>query len=163
MNTTARWTSVYKGEYWVDYNGESYSVRFAAFDEDSESFNPGVWAREIVPSVGTVKGPNICEFPTDEAVSAVLACIPGDRSFETFRLARWNGEQVVTKRRHLRDRRMIDGRVPVDRSEWKEERGDFKGTNIEDDPRMIDLDANDEARSYPVVLVGPTRSGNTSW
>jgi hypothetical protein len=147
----------------VDYDGESYSVRFAAFDEDEASFVPRVWAREIVPSVATVKGPNICEFPTDEAVSAVLACIPGDRSFATFRLARWDGEKVVTKRRHLRDRQTIDGRVPVDRAEWREKHGDMRGSNIEDDPRMIDLDSNDETRSYPVVLVGPTRSGNTSW
>jgi hypothetical protein len=87
--------SWYDGELDVAYKGKRHHLRFAAFEHRQNVYNPGVWENEIVPSVGTIKGPNVLEYPSDDAVAAIKDLLSEGSTvdFSTFVPARWNDDE----------------------------------------------------------------------
>ena len=84
--------SWYKGCHYIDVDGREYRVQFVLFPEDSGDYNPGIWDNEIVPSLETIRGPNVSEFPSPEALEAIAREFP---AYASYPGARWNGETVV--------------------------------------------------------------------
>lgn len=77
----ARFKSSYQGEIEYLFEGTTYRVR--EFGIDYGDYNEGVFEREILPSIGTVKMFPVTEFPSDE----VMELFPG------FVAARYNPEK----------------------------------------------------------------------
>jgi hypothetical protein len=84
--------SYYKGCHYIDVDGREYRAQFALFPEDSGDYNPGVWETEIVPSLETIRGPDVSQFPAPEALEAIVRQFP---TYASYRPARWNGDRVV--------------------------------------------------------------------
>ena len=72
--------SGYQGQFDYEIDGKRYECRSSAFD--SGQYMPGIYEREILPLVGTVRKSCSQEFPSD----AVMALFPG------YVAARWNPE-----------------------------------------------------------------------
>lgn len=53
----------------------------------------------------------------------------------------------------LRDRKAIDGRVPVTRDEWRKKHRDFKSTDGVMGRSMMGMERNGGSALYPVVIV----------
>jgi hypothetical protein len=87
---TTRMIASYKGETEYDINGTRYAVRFRAFDDDRQTFAPGVFDREIVPHVGTIYRYHERHLWPD---AAIVALFPG------YIASRWNPETNATEYR----------------------------------------------------------------
>ena len=73
--------SSYMGELEYRVNGTCYRQRVSTTEYERSICNAGVWEREVLPSVGTVKGePGV--FPPPEVMAEFPGYVP----------ARWNPE-----------------------------------------------------------------------